>query len=47
MEADKKEKQEEKQEKVQKTKDQKPEKRAVEANVVCGCGCIAPFPTKK
>jgi hypothetical protein len=43
MEADKKEKQE----KIQKTKDQKPEKRAVEANIVFGCGCIAPFPTKK
>ena len=46
MEANKKEKQEEK-EKVQKPKCQKPEKRAVDANVVCGCGCIAPFQSKK
>jgi len=43
MEAAKKEKKK----KVEKTKQQKPEKRAVEANLVCGCGCISPFPSKK
>ncbi len=37
----------EKQKKVQKTSQQKPEKRAVESNVVCGCGCTTPFPIKK
>ncbi len=35
------------QKKVSKTKQQKPLKRAVEANVVCGCGCTTPFPFKK
>ncbi len=46
METNKKEKKE-KQETVEKTNWPKPEKRAVEANVVCGCGCIAPFARKK
>ncbi len=43
MKTDKKEKQK----KAQKTSQPKPEKRAVESNLICGCGCNTPFPVKK